>query len=165
LNGANLDGSSFYLAMWDGSTAHLIMGPGMKMPDGRQISSVGSAKGCADGFVVSALGTFARYQNGAWNYLADPSQPLATGGPANNLDSYRFDANRPCDVVFTADFGINLGARAGGTYREIQDLQQLTPDGDLLSVSQMLINDDATIYVLGANDRGEEVLYRGTPLP
>jgi hypothetical protein len=73
------------------------------------------------------------------------------------------DANRPCNVVFLD--GVGVGAFAGSQYREVQDLQQLTPDGDLLSVSQMLINDDATIYVLGANDQGQEVLYRGTPLP
>jgi hypothetical protein len=161
LNGTNLDGSSFYLAMWDGSAAHLIMTPGMKMPDGRQISSVSTVRGCADGFVVGILGTVARYRNGTWDYLADPSQPLATGAPANTL-SVR-DANRPCNVVFLD--GVGVGAFAGSQYREVQDLQQLTPDGDLLSVSQMLINDDATIYVLGANDQGQEVLYRGTPLP
>ena len=107
----------------------------------------------------AGTGTVARYRNGTWDYLADPSQSLATGAPANNLTVY--DANRSCDVVFMD--GVGVGAFAGSQYREIQDLQQLTPEGDLLSVSQMLINDDATIYVLGANDRGEEVLYRGTP--
>ena len=29
----------------------------------------------------------------------------------------------------------------------------------------MLINDDGTIYVLGGNDQGQEVIYRATPLP
>jgi hypothetical protein len=164
LNGANLDGSGFYLAMWDGTAAHLILAPGQKMPDGRQISSISTVRSCAGGAVVGALGAFVRYQGGTWDYLADPSRPLATGGPANNLGTFNYDANRQCDVVFIADFGLNLGARVGGTYREIQDLQQFTPDGDLLSVSQMLINDDATIYILGANDQGQEVLYRGTPL-
>jgi hypothetical protein len=163
-SGAKPDGSGFYIAMWDGSAAHLIMAPGLKMPDGRQISSISTVRGCADGLVVGALGAFVRYRGGTWDYLANPSQPLATGGPANNLNTFSYDANRQCDVVFTADFGLNLGAFAGSRYHEIQDLQQLTPDGDLLSVSQVLINDDATIYVLGANDRGEEVLYRGTPL-
>ncbi len=159
-SGTKPDGSGFYYALWDGSAAHIIMTPGQKMPDGRQISSVGAAWGCSDGFAVGTLGTVARYRNGTWDYLTDPSQPLATGAQANTLGVY--DVNRPCDVVFTD--GVGLGAFAGSQYREIQDLQQLTPDGDLLSVSKMLINDDATIYVLGANDRGEEVLYRGTPL-
>jgi hypothetical protein len=155
LNGTNQDGSSFYLAMWDGSAAHLIMTPGQKMPDGRQISSLSTVKACADGFVAGILGTTARFRNGAWDYLVDPSQPLATGAPANTL-SVR-DANRPCDTVFLDGFGTGgIGAFAGSKYQEIQDLQQLTPDGDLLSVSQMLINDDATIYVLGANDQGKK---------
>ena len=74
------------------------------------------------------------------------------------------DANRKCEIAFNDNAG-GVGAYTGSQYREIQDLQQLTADGDLLIISQVLINDDATIYALGANDRGEEVIYRGTPLP
>jgi hypothetical protein len=42
-------------------------------------------------------------------------------------------------LVFQDGAG-GVGAFAGSQYHEIQDLQQLTPNGDLLSVSQMLIN-------------------------
>ena len=46
------------------------------------------------------------------------------------------------------------------------NLGELTADGDLLNaVIQLLINDDGTLFVLGANDRGEEVIYRATRLP
>jgi hypothetical protein len=160
-SGTNPDGSSFYLASWDGNASHITMSPATKMSDGRQAPSAYNLKGCGDGFLVSVLGTVARYRNGAWDYLVDPAKPLATGAPANNLNS--FDGNHSCDVVFLDGSGI--GAYAGSRYHEIQDLQQLTPDGDLISVTLLLINDDATVYVLGAIDRGEEVIYRGTPVP
>ena len=46
------------------------------------------------------------------------------------------------------------------------NLGELTADGDLLNAMiQLLINDDGTLFVLGANDRGEEVIYRATRLP
>jgi hypothetical protein len=166
--GTKPDGTGFYVATWDGNGAHIVMTQGHKMADGRQISNVGSGRGCGDGFIVGVATGFLRYRNAKWDYLADPSQPLASGAPPNNLGSFTFDANRECDVVFTADpltnGTLNLGARIGGSYLEIQDLEQLTSDGELIRVSQMLINDDATIYILGANDRGEEVLYRATPV-
>ena len=162
-SGTKPDGSSFYLGMWDGNVAHLILSPGQDLPDGRQVTSIGQAKACADSFVVGALGTFARYRSGTWSYLTDPSLPLATGAPANNLATYGYDADRNCDLVFQ-DGGGGVGTFAGSQYHEVQDLQQLTPNGDLLSVSQMLIDDDATVYILGANDQGEEVLYLGTPV-
>jgi hypothetical protein len=167
-SGTKPDGSSFYVGMWDGNTTHLIMAPNQKLPDGRLVTTnAGTTKACGDSFTASALSTIERYRNGAWSYLVDPAQTFATGGPANNVNG-NYDVNHLCDGVFTIDpqanGAVNLGARVNGTYHEIQDLQQLTPDGDLLSVTQMLINDDGTIYVLGANDRGEEVLYRGTPL-
>ncbi|HLK49486.1 MAG TPA: IPT/TIG domain-containing protein [Bryobacteraceae bacterium] len=162
-NGTKVDGSSFYLGMWDGNAAHVILSPGQNLPDGRQVTSIGTAKACTDSFVVGVLGTFARYRNGNWSYLTDLSQNLATGAPANQLGIFDYDADRNCDLVFQ-DGGGGLGAFAGSQYRELQDLQQLTPNGDLLSVSQMLINDDATVYILGANDQGEEVLYLGTPV-
>jgi uncharacterized protein (TIGR03437 family) len=161
--GTKPDGSSFYLGTWDGSAAHLILSPGQNLPDGRAVTSIGTARSCADSFVVGVLGTFARYRNGSWTYLAAPSLPLATGAPANNLGNYDYDADRNCDLVFQDGAG-GVGAFAGSQYHEIQDLQQLTPNGDLLSVSQMLINDDASVYLLGANDQGEEVLYLGTPV-
>ena len=105
-----------------------------------------------------------RYRNGSWDYFADRAEQKANGTPANDLDGNRFDANRSCDVAFLAASSTDLGARTGSNFKEIQDLNQLTPDGDLIRIVQVLINDDATIYVLGANDRGEEVIYRATPL-
>jgi hypothetical protein len=165
--GTNPDGTGFYAAIWDGSTTHLILSLGLKLPDGRSLLSVGNWAGCGDGLVVTAnnLGVYARYRSGAWDYLATPSTPLATGAPANQLSPYGFDANRNCDVVFQNGGGnTDIGAFAGGQFRAIQDLGRLTPDGDLLIVSQLLINDDGTIYVLGANDQGQQVLYRATPL-
>jgi hypothetical protein len=167
-SGNSPDGLNTYLGLWNGNAAHLIMSPGFKMPDGRQVTSVSNfTSSCSDGFLTGALGTVARYQNGAWNYFADPSQPMPTGDPANNLRLY--DSNGHCDTVFTfvtqANGVTNVGARVAGTYDEIQDLQQLTVAGDLLTVVQMLINDDGTIFILGGNDQGQEVIYRATPLP
>ncbi len=118
--------------------------------------------------MVSALASLVRYRNGTWTYLADPSQPLADGASGIRTSITNYDANDQCDVVFLADPFSNgtqiLGGRIGPQYQEIQDLQQLTPNGDLLRVTQTLINDDGTVYILGANYQGEEVLYRGTPL-
>ncbi len=160
--GNRVDGTSFYVGVWDGGAARISVAPGMSMPDGRQVTSVGALRGCTEGFAIGVVGAVARYRNGVWNYLVDPSLPLATGAPANTLNTGSYDANRSCETVFNDGSGI--GAFVGGKYHEIQDLQQLTPDGDLLSVSQLLINDDATIFVLGANDSGEEVIYRASPI-
>lgn len=132
------------------------------MPDGRQVAAAGSIRACTDGFVVGILGAFARYRNGTRNYLADPAQPLATLAPAKQFKHLLLRRQPVVRVIFLD--GVGVGAFAGSQYREIQDLQQLTPDVDLLSVSQLLINDDGAVYILGANDRGEEVLYRGTPV-
>ena len=88
---------------------------------------------------------------------------MATGAPANYV--HIFDVSRPCDFVFLdGSSTAGIAAFGGSRYQEIQDLQRLTPNGDLLSVSHLVINDDATIYALGANDRGEQVLYRATPV-
>ena len=161
--GARTDGSDNAYGVWDGDKARIVLTPQTKMPDGRLVTGIGVAKGCEDGFLLGMLGTYGRYRNGNWDYLASPTDPTATGAPANNLGS-NYDANRSCDVAFTANFSADLGTRANSKFQEIQDLNQLTPEGDLLSVVQVLINDDGTVYVLGGNDRGEEVIYRATAL-
>jgi len=152
-----------YLSVWDDSGAHIVLAPGQRMPDGSIASGAEPPKGCADGFVVGMLGTLALYRNNNWEYLAERSARLATGQPANSINGFEADVNHACDTVFRAEG--HIGARTGNKFHQIHNLGDLTPDGDLLiAVIQLLINDDGTLFVLGANDRGEEVIYRATPL-
>lgn len=159
------DGSVHYV-VWDGARTRIVLNSQTKMPDGRMVTGLASSvvKGCEDSFLVGMLDTYGRYRNGNWEYLAPPTEPLATGAPAINVSNSLFDANRSCDVVFAARYGTDLETRAQSKFQEIQDLYRLTPDGELLTVVQVLINDDGTVYVLGANDIGEEVIYRATPI-
>jgi hypothetical protein len=161
------DGVGSYLVLWDGAESHIILSPDSKAPDGRAISSAGPPWGCAESFVVGALGTLLQFRNGNWQYLADRSEALATGDPATSISGYGMDVNHSCDVTFRggnfAGQG-HIGTRFRSKYHEVLNLDELTPQGDLLRVVQLLINDDGTVYVLAGNDKGEEVIYRGTPL-
>lgn len=161
---ARSGGAGSYLGLWDGAESHIVLTPDTRMPDGRTVGNVGNPKACADGFVAAALGTYIRFRNGSWEYLAERSETLASGEPANSLTSF-FDANRSCDVAFRGGSnGGGIGARLASKFHQLQNLNELTDDGDLLNVVQLLMNDDGTVYVLAGNDRGEEVIYRGTPL-
>jgi len=158
-----------YLAAWENGSARIILAPGQKMPDGRIVSSGLTPKACSDGFTANTLGTLARYTGRQWEYLVGSSDRLATGNPVNaSVQGNLFDLNHSCDAVFQSRDGgtsLNIAARVGGKYHQIHSLGDLTPEGDLLvAVVQLLINDDGMIFVLGSNDRGEEVIYRATPL-
>jgi len=164
--GNTADGTGPYYWVWDGVAVHPVMTPDTKMPDGRGVNrSWTTLRGCEDGFLAPMFGAFVRYRNGAWDYLLQYNEVKADGSAATDLDGNLSDANRSCDVAVVTNFTKDLEARTGASFKQIQDLKQLSPDGDLLRVIQVLINDDATVYVLGANDRGEEVIYRATPLP
>jgi hypothetical protein len=119
--------------------------------------------------VLGALGTYLRFVDGSWQYLADRNEPLASGDPASTLSNSTMDVNHSCDVAFRGgSFGGqgsgHIGTRFNSKYHELQSLDDLTAEGDLLKVVQVLMNDDGSVYVLAGNDRGEEVIYRGTPL-
>jgi hypothetical protein len=144
--------------------ARLVLTPETNLPDGRQASWSNSPHSCEDGFLAPMFGSYIRFRNGAWSYLADPYEVKANGTAANDLDWSRYDANRGCDVAFVSNYTNDLGTRANSKFQQIQDLNQLTVEGELLRVVQLLINDDGVVYVLGGNDRGEEVIYRATPI-
>jgi hypothetical protein len=165
----NKNGVGQYLVRWDEAEPHIILSPDSKAPDDRIIAGVGNPRGCGDSFVLGALGTYLKYVNGGWQYLADRNEPLASGDPASTLSNSTMDVNYGCDVAFRGgNFGGqgsgHIGTRFHSKYNELQALDELTAEGDLLKVVQVLMNDDGSVYVLAGNDRGEEVIYRGTPL-
>lgn len=169
LYSAASNGVGPYLGLWDGADSHIVQSPDSKAPDGRVIGLLGSLRGCGGGFIGGAFGTLLLFRNNSWQYLTDSAEPLATGAAANTLNANSMDVNYACGVAFLAG-GIgpgtwHIGARLDSKYHELQNLNELTPEGDLLRVIQLLINDDGTVFVLGANDRGQQVLYRGSPLP
>jgi hypothetical protein len=155
-----------HLVQTDGTYARLILSPDSRTPDGRSVPGIGRIRGCSGGVVAGALGTYFQFRDGAWQYLADRAERLASGGEADRLSSNVMDVNYNCDVAFHDGNQGNgsIGARRNSKYHQFQNLDDLTPDGDLLRVVQVLMNDDGTVFVLGANDRGEEVIYRATPL-
>ena len=71
-----------------------------------------------------------------------------------------------CEVAFTANFSSDLVPTLGHAPTRSFKRSRICISNlsDLLSVAQILMNDDGTVYILGANDRGEEVIYRATPL-
>jgi hypothetical protein len=170
---ASRNGVGPYMVLWDGADSHIIQSPESKGPDGRVLGFMGATRGCGDGFIGGASGALLLFRNNAWQYLADRAEPLASGDAANTVNTVNpglMDVSNACGVAFLAG-GINtgvtwhIGARLNSKYHQLQNLNELTLEGDLLRVIQVLMNDDGTIFVLGANDRGQEVLYRGTPLP
>ena len=155
------------MVLWDGAESHVIFAGSAQTPDGRSFSYLGNPRGCGGSLVMGAAGSLLRYREGGWQYLVGREERLASGEEANLLDSSLMDVNHNCDVAFLAGFpgqGRHIGARFGQKYHELQNLDDLTPEGDLLRVVQVLMNDDGTVFVLGANDRGDEVVYRGTPM-
>jgi hypothetical protein len=158
-----------YLAAWENGSTRILLAPGATMPDGRVVSSDLTPKACSDAFTANVLGTLGHYTGGQWEYLVGSSDRLATGNMVNaSVQGNLFDVNHSCDAVFQSRDGgqsVNIAARVGGRYHQIHSLGDLTPEGDLLvAVVQLLLDDDGTIFVLGSNDRGEEVIYRATPL-
>jgi hypothetical protein len=158
-----------YLASWENDRTQIILAPGQQMPDGRIVAAGLFPRACPDGFAANVLGTLARYTGGQWDYLVGNSDRLATGNTVDaSIQWNLFDVNHSCDAVFQTRGNFDtrhIAARVGGKYHQIHALGDLTPEGDLLvAVVQLLLNDDGTIFVLGSNDRGEEVIYRATPL-
>src|SRR6185503_14811667 len=127
------EGNGPYYGLWDGTAARFVMTPETKMPDGRAVSrSFTTIRGCEDGFLAPMFGAYVRYRNGTWDYLAQRNEMKADGSAANDLDGNLYDANRSCVVAFVAAYSKDVETRAGAKFQQIQDLNQFTPDGDLL---------------------------------
>lgn len=166
-------GGQNYVAFWDGSTSRIILSPGSVMPDGRMVQSVDLKLAGGGGFLVTTVSlndgqnTYVRYRSGGWEYIAGKNERTATGNIVQG-GSGTFDINIAGDLAFDfsgGSYNEHIAAKRGAAFQEIQALSDLTPDGDaLIGVTQILLNDDGTVFVLAVNDQSQQVIYRATPV-
>ena len=165
------DGGTYYLAMWDGTSTRLIFGPDQVLADGRVSGTDGVVSGQGGIFAMKAnvtdgQSTVVRLVDNKWEYVAAKNDRTATGGRVNGAGSV--NVNRAGDVVFvytSSPYSQDIAVKRGDTFHAIHSMADLTPEGELLTgINQLLINDDGTVFLLGVNDLGQQVIYRATPL-
>jgi hypothetical protein len=166
------DGLVYYIALWDGIATNIIFGPGVILPDGRAVKTTRQSLTGAGGVLVTGAyfadgtGTLVRYVNNAWEYVIGKGERTATGNTVSFAGLQ--DVNSAGDVAFYYG-GLNytqeIAVKRGGTFHAIHSLGDLTPEGELLiAINQLRITDGGTVFILGVNDEGRQVIYRASPL-
>jgi hypothetical protein len=164
-------GGDNYVMQWDGSSSKIILKPGQVMPDGREVRSISTLLQATSTSLVTQITmadgqqTFAAYSSGAWQYPASRTDRTASGDFVN--DGYSFGVNSRGDIGFAYagnNYNTAIAVRIGNSFHYVQSTSDFTPDGALLTgISQIVMNDDGAMFVLGVNDQGQQVIYKATP--
>ncbi|MBL8213715.1 MAG: hypothetical protein JNK87_23555 [Bryobacterales bacterium] len=163
------DGSptAFYLYS-DGVWRHVATA-GETMHNGSLVVGISQVRSAGDAFYaifnLQGLGNhLVRWRSGGFETVLHVSEPLVTGHLVGSVGNY--DVNRKGEVVAQCNPSPQvLVVKKGNQTQYIHMLNELTPDGDLLTrTSDFDIRDDGTVYFLAMTVMDEYVLYKATPV-